>query len=73
MAKESQLAKQSIVGQSNVGQTKYCGTANLWWGYFVAEIFFQNLYFLKTPAFFKAVFFFFERATFREDVAFLNS
>ena len=39
----------------------------------MAEIFFQNLYFLKTPAFFKAVFFVFERATFREDVAFLNS
>ena len=29
MAKESHLAKESIVGQSNVGQTKYCGTANL--------------------------------------------
>ena len=42
MAKESHLAKESIVGQSNVGQTKYCGTANLWWGYFVTEIFFQN-------------------------------
>ena len=36
-------------------QTRYCGTANLWWSYFLIERLFQKLYFLKTPAFFKVV------------------
>ena len=37
------------------GYTKFCGTVTFWRNHFLSEVLFQSLYFLRTPAFFKAV------------------